>query len=84
MGVERLLSISQRQRPVESARSFLSMCRNDSKPILESIVTEGQTMVLHYDLQSKNESMEWWQPDEPRFIKAKIVQSTSYTEINVY
>jgi histone-lysine N-methyltransferase SETMAR len=61
--VPRLLSALQRQRRVECARSFLNMCGDDPKPILESIVTGDETMVVFYDPLSKRESMERGRPD---------------------
>lgn len=82
--VPRLLSALQRQRRVECARSFLVMCGDDPQPILESIVTGDETMVLYYDPLSKRESMEWRRPDERRPIKAKVVQSTKKVMATIF
>lgn len=82
--VPRLLSALQRERRVECARSFLNLCGDNPKPILESIVTSDETMVLFYDPLSKRESMEWRRPDEPRPRKAKVVQSTKKVMATIF
>ena len=80
--VPRLRSAVQRQRRVECARSFLNLCGDDPKPILGSIDTGDETMVLYYDYLSKRESMEWRQPvlNEPRPKKgeSRSIDKASY------
>ncbi|XP_044264614.1 histone-lysine N-methyltransferase SETMAR-like [Tribolium madens] len=61
--VSKHLSALQKQRRVECARSFLELCGTDPNPILETVVTGDETMVLYYDPLSKRESMEWRRKD---------------------
>lgn len=41
-----------------NARSILELCGPEPKPIIETIVTGDETVVLYYDPQSKRESIE--------------------------
>ena len=51
--VPRLLSALQRERRGECAQLFSNMCGDDPKPILESIVTGNERMVLFTILYRK-------------------------------
>lgn len=70
-----LFSAPQREHYVEYAL-VLKLLWILSKPILKSVFTRDDTIVLHYDFLIKKEAMEWRRPDKPCLIKAKVVQST--------
>ena len=56
-------------------QKILEFCHANQKQVLESVVTDDETMVLYYDPLSKRESMEWRKPGEAPPRKAKVTQS---------
>lgn len=74
--VPKLLSAVQRQERVRCASEFLDLCGENSKTVIERLVTGDETMILYYDPQSKRESMEWRYKGENPPRKAKVQQST--------
>lgn len=82
--VPKNLSAIQKQRRVECARSFLELCGPEPKPVIETIVTGDETMVLYYDPLSKRESMEWRRKGEAPPRKFRVCQSTKKVMATIF
>lgn len=54
----------QCRRRGKFARWLLDMCGDYPKPILESIITQDEIMILLYNPISKRKSMDWWRNSE--------------------
>ena len=62
--VPKLLNAKQKQERVEASKENLGFLHKDRAGFLDRIVTQDETWCYHYTPESKQQSAEWWYPNE--------------------
>lgn len=73
--VPRLLTSDQKARRVTDSMEFLSRYEATGETFLNSIITQDETWLWHYDPETKAESSIWKTPGTPPPKKAKVSRS---------
>ena len=81
--VPRQLTEAHKQSRLEACFELLEYCHSD-KTFLQRIVTGDETMVHHFEPESKRASMKWRHPTSPRSKKFKSQQSAGKVMVTVF
>ena len=72
----RMLIDDQKRTQLDISRYFLSRFEDDLGNFVERVVTQDETWVHNFDLESKMQSKQWKHPGSPPPKKFKRVHST--------
>ncbi|EFA09485.1 Histone-lysine N-methyltransferase SETMAR-like Protein [Tribolium castaneum] len=70
--------------PHDGSTLFLELCGEDSKPILDRIVTGDETWVHHFEPESKQDSMQWHKKGTAPPKKFKVSESAGKLMATVF
>ena len=63
--VPRMLTEDQKRNRLDISRYLLSRYEDDPEEFMDRVVTQYETWVHHFDLESIKQSMQWKHPDSP-------------------
>ena len=67
--------MSKKKRRFDIAREMLTRSFNDDPDLLKTIITDDESWVYGYDIETKAQSYRWKRPEKPRPKKAQQVRS---------
>jgi len=74
--VPKCLHVDQKHQQCQSSEHLLEIFRCDPNDFLLQLVTMDETWLYHYDLETKQQSMEWWHKGSPHPKKSRVQKST--------
>ena len=77
MWVPKCLNVYQKHRRCQSSEQLLEFFRHDPNDFLSRLVTMDETCLYHYDLETKQQSMERRHSGSPRPLKKFRVQKSA-------
>ncbi|GAB1860480.1 Histone-lysine n-methyltransferase setmar-like protein [Camponotus japonicus] len=81
--VPKLLNFDQKSRRMSISQEMLNDV-NDDPDLLKRVITGDETWVYGYDVETKAQSSQWKQSDEPRPKKARQVRSNVKVLLTVF
>jgi len=81
--VPKLLNFDQKSRRMSISQEMLNDV-NDDPDLLKKVITGDETWVYGYDVETKAQSSQWKQSDEPRPKKARQVRSNVKVLLTVF
>lgn len=82
--VPKMLSLQDRQRRVQTSRELLARYYADPELFENSIITEDETWLHHYDPETKSQSAQWKTSEEPAPRKFKTQRSAGKVLASVF
>jgi len=73
--VPKCLNADQKRQRCQSSEQLLEFFRCDPNDFLSRLVTMGETWLYHYDLETKQQSMEWRHSGSPHPKKFRVQKS---------
>ena len=83
MIVPKLLNFEQKKRRMDIAQEILTTF-DDDPDLLRKVITDDESWVYSYNIQTKAKSSQWKRPEEPRPKKARQVQSNVKVLLTVF
>ena len=74
--VLKCLNVDQRRQLCQSSKQLLEFFRRNPNDFLLRLVTMDETWLYHYDLETKQQSLEWLHSGSPRPKKFRVQKST--------
>lgn len=72
--VQKVLTDNEKSRRVETCQENVNMCKHERK-FFDNVITEDETWVSEYDLETKRQSSEWHTHSSPPQKKARMSKS---------
>ena len=82
--VPRMLTKDQKRSRLDISRYLLSHYEDDPEEFMDQVVTQDETWVHHFDLESKKQSMQWKHPGSPPPKKFKRVSSAGKVMASIF
>ena len=82
--VPRLLTVDQKQKPVDNSEQCLAMFTRNKSDFSCRYVTMDETRIHHFTPQSKRSSSEWTAAGEPRPMRPMAQQSAGKVMASVF
>jgi len=73
--VPKCLNADQKHQQSQLSEQDLEFFRRDPNDFLLQLLTMDETWLYHYDLETKQQSMEWWHSSSPRPKKFRVQKS---------
>ena len=70
--VPKCLNADQKRQRCQSSEQILEFFRRDPNDFVSRLVTVDETLLYHYDLETKQHSMKWWHSGSPRPKKSRV------------
>ena len=74
--VPKCLNTDQKRQWCQSSEQILEFFQCDPNDFLSRLVTKEETWLYHYDLETKQQSVEWWHSGSSRPQKFQVQKST--------
>ena len=82
--VPRMLTDDQKRTRLDITRYLLSRYQDDIGDFIEQVVTQDETLVHHFDPESKMQSKQWKHPGSPPPKKFKRVHSEGKVMTSIF
>ena len=82
--VPKCLNVDQKLQWCQSFEQLLEFFRGDPNDFLSRLVTMDETWLYHYDLETKQQSMEWRHSGSPRSKKIRVQKSAGYVLAEIF
>ena len=82
--VLQMLTYVQKRTRLDISRYLLSCYKDDPDYFIERVVTQDETLVHHFDPESKMQSKQWKHPKSPTRKKFKRVHSAGKVMASIF
>ena len=82
--VLKCLNADQKRQRCQSSEHHLEVFRRDPNDFLSRLVTMGETLLYHYDPETKQQSMEWRHSGSPRPKKFRVQKSAGKVLASIF
>ena len=82
--VPKCLNAYQKRQRCQSSQQVLEFFRRDSNDFLSRLVTMDETCLYHYDLETKQQSMEWQHCGSPPPKKFRVQKSAGKFLVSIF
>ena len=79
-----MLTEDQKRSMIDISRYLLASYEDDSEELMDRVVTQDETLVHHFDPESKKQSMQWKHHGSPPHKKFKRVSSAGKVMASVF
>ena len=82
--VTKCLNADQKRQRCQSSEEVLEFVRRDPNDFLSRLVTMDETWFYHYDLETKQQSMEWRHSGSPRPKTFRVQKSAGKFLVSIF